>query len=328
MPPKRSTAACTAAATAFRRGCRSAPPAPGRRRPDRPRPRWPACPAAWGWARWSWPAARRWRRRRRRVAMARPMPRLAPVMTRVLPVRLRVMGRSPSCGAASPAPPGGWRWPRRTSGRPAAPGWKPSLAMPPGPAAATMSTQETSPRVAAQSRSAPVVARASAPATQRSGCGRPGKACTGGSGAEGHVLHAGGIAQPVGQRLARGHRALRRHLVDDVVDAGDDHRHVGLQARPRPAAAPASGRGQPGARQQLPVHLHRRRAASPRPAAPPAPRAGPTPTPAADESPATSSRSTGPRPTRRGAGRRPRAGAATARGSAAPAPPAAGSGPA
>ena len=41
-----------------------------------------------------------------------------------------------------------------------------------------------SPRLATHSSSARLCRRASAPATQRSGCGRPGKSCTGGSGAK------------------------------------------------------------------------------------------------------------------------------------------------
>ena len=45
-------------------------------------------------------------------------------------------------------------------------------------------TREISPRLATHSPSARLWRRASAPAIQRSGCGRPGKSCTGGSGAK------------------------------------------------------------------------------------------------------------------------------------------------
>ena len=63
------------------------------------------------------------------------------------------------------------------------PGWKPSLAITPGLIFRLMSTRETSPRVAAQSAKARSWRRASAPDTQRKGCGGPGNWCTGGSGA-------------------------------------------------------------------------------------------------------------------------------------------------
>jgi len=82
---------------------------------------------------------------------------------------------------------------------------------------------------------------------------------------KGHVAHAARVAQPVGQGLARGHRAVRGNLVDDIVDAGDDERDVDVgrgvefvaQQRVR------LRRGQPRARQQLPLNTAARQPGQP-----------------------------------------------------------------
>ena len=50
---------------------------------------------------------------------------------------------------------------------------------------------------------------------------------------EDDVAHARRADQPVGERGAVAHRAPRRHLVDDVVDAGDDDGDVGAERRRR-----------------------------------------------------------------------------------------------
>jgi hypothetical protein len=166
--------------------------------------------------------------------------------------------------------------PRRSSGTPARRGGSRRRPSRRGPAAFRMSTQR---HVAARGRPARAARalwrRASLPATQRSGCGRPGKWCTGGSGANTTCCTPWRVAQPVGQRLARRHGAVRRHLVDDVVDAGDHHRHVGVPCSARAAAgaasAPWSGPTTPAAAS---ARARRRRSASVRPAGRPAPRAG------------------------------------------------------
>jgi hypothetical protein len=210
------------------------------------------------------------------------------------------MRKPRSVKAARPARPGGWRWPRRSSGRPARRGGSRRWPCCRGPAAGPCRRSDTSPRVAAQSRR-PVVA-------VRVGTGHPAqrlrqarKGMHRRQRAEHHVLHAGGVAQPVGQRFARGHGAVRRHLVDDVVDTGDDHCQVGLQAARACSSCSVCAVSGPTARQQLPATralrsgLRQRRAAS---CCASASRWWSTPTPAADESPATSRRSTGPWPTR------------------------------
>ena len=66
-----------------------------------------------------------------------------------------------------------------------------------------------------------------------------------------HMAHAGTLAQRGQQRLPRTDRAAGRHLVEHVVDAGDDHRHIGW-----PDLVEQAGglrRGDAGAGAQLPA---------------------------------------------------------------------------
>ena len=192
-----------------------------------------------------------------------------------------------------------------------------------------MSTQDTSPRVAAQSPQRRVVASGVGAGDPAQRLRQAREAVHRRQRREDHVLHAMRIAQPVGQRLARGHGAVRRHLVDDVVDAGAPP----PPRRPAPAARLRSScsvcaRGQARTCQQLPVHARADRAAARRAAscagqrlALRRPRRRRRPT----SRRRSAARSSGPRPTspRARAGGLGQARQPRARGHA-PAPPAAG----
>jgi hypothetical protein len=72
---------------------------------------------------------------------------------------------------------------------------------------------------------------------------------------KGHVAHAAGIAQPVGERLARCDGAVCRDLVDDIVDAGDDDSEIGLDLAGMFAQQGVRlRRRQPRASEQAPAH--------------------------------------------------------------------------
>ncbi len=107
------------------------------------------------------------------------------------------------------------------------PGWKPSLAMVSRfRCTSSSSSVDTSPQRAARS-SGPGAQRAVV--ALRVGAGHPAQRLRQGrklmdrrQRAEHHVLRAGAVAQQVGDRFARPHRAQRADLVDDIVDAGND----------------------------------------------------------------------------------------------------------
>ena len=64
------------------------------------------------------------------------------------------------------------------------------------------------------------------------------------------------IAQAVGDRLARGDCAARRHLIDHIVDTEHDDRHIGIEQRARRQMLEALRARQPGSGQQPPLHAH------------------------------------------------------------------------
>ncbi len=69
---------------------------------------------------------------------------------------------------------------------------------------------------------------------------------------EDDVANAGAAEQPVGERGAVAHRAPGRHLIDDVVDAGDDDGDVGAERRRFDEQAVDAARRQAGAGAQGP----------------------------------------------------------------------------
>jgi hypothetical protein len=68
-----------------------------------------------------------------------------------------------------------------------------------------------------------------------------------------HMHDAASVAQPRDQPFTRRDRMLRRHLLDHIVDAADDHRDVGRCRARLLEQSKHLLRGEPAAGQQPPV---------------------------------------------------------------------------